>query len=594
MSLVETKIEVDLTSAFKEALNLGKYFNSQYRLKAFRKFINNVDDDYKTFCVAGVDVMPLHEAIALVQAGAPCVQVAKLVVRGALETSNPDDDEHAKHIWYALTDLTFQFSGLAIAPAELSVMATLRNGKALCRGPFNGVNRAGEPKKIPKDLINEALFAVLDETPNAAMSWTSSEADGKEWVPCEGFNEHPHQQSVIGWYERTQNEEFVDLSVFIEMCKHARKKNNDDHMPIFDQCMQVQRLILNAHDIISFFAGTTKLPENRMVALKAQQRAEPVPITYASTEIKDLAKKMGKLSVDVLKKLPQTINDYRLFKPPKISRLAEKSPFKGIGKKPTGSREQLAVILIVSRLQKKSLNAKQEHFVMEYADAVTVSVSRQSGIIIANDKKLDLVPYHNQFQTTENDVKPGDVLELFHLAMFLATGKMGLNELMRRAQYDMDAAEQKLQADLNDIRRNGMLKLAKALSRFRGDVDYVRPYAMRELVCGLAVKSMEIVPFTAVSWIRMQVESELGGVVLKETENTDGRLVVDEPIRANSIVSRRNNVIMTYDEKRPTSQTRNYYYTAKFGVIQIKEQLHEDEFSQKKRSRVMVLDGLFA
>lgn len=317
MSLIETKIEVDLTSAFKEALNLGKHFDSQYRIKAFRKFIKNVDDDYKTFCVAGVDVMPLHEAIALVQAGAPCVQVAKLVARGALETTNPDDDEQAKQIWYALTDLTFQFSGLAIAPAELSVMATLRNGDALCRGPFNGFNRADMQNDIPKDLINEALFAVLEETPNAAVSWTSNEADGKEWVPCEGFNEHPHREDVLAWYERTQNEEFVDLSVFIEMCKHAKEKNKDEHIHIFDQFMQVQRLILNAHDIISLFAGTTKLPENRMVALKAQQRAKPVPITYATTEIKGLAKKMTKLSVDVLKKLPQAISDYRLFSPPR-------------------------------------------------------------------------------------------------------------------------------------------------------------------------------------------------------------------------------------------------------------------------------------
>lgn len=603
MSLVETKIEVDLTSAFKEALNLGKHFDSQYRLKAFRKFINNVDDDYKTFSVAGVDVMPLLEAIILVQAGAPCVQVAKLVVRGALEASNPNDqvDEHAKQIWYALTDLTFQFCALAITPAELAVIATVRDGAALCRGPFVGVNRAGSLADIPKDLINEGLLAVLDEKPTAAMSWTSSEVDGKEWVPCEGFDEHPHRQAILDWYARTHGDgkEFVDLSVFIEMCRHAKGKTEDEHIQIFNQFMHVQRLILNAHDVISFFAGTTSFPESRRVALKAQHRAKPVPITYATADIKGLAREMAKLSVDVLETLPPAIDDYRRVSPPKLSRLAEKAPFEGIAKKPEGSKatdplEQLAVILIASRLQKKSLNAKQEHFITQYADAVTVSVSRQSGIIIANDTKLDLAPYHAQFQTTENDVKPGDVLELFHLAMFLATGKLGLDELMGRARYDMNAAEQKLQADLHDIRRSGTLKLARALSRFRGDREYIRPYAMRELVCGLAVKSMEVVPVTARSWVEMQVGSELGAVVRNEADDIDGRLLVDEPIRANGIVSRRNNVIVTYDEMRPTLQRRNYRYTTdRRGVIDIKEEVHDDEFNQKKRARVSVLDGIF-
>lgn len=80
---------------------------------------------------------------------------------------------------------------------------------------------------------------------------------------------------------------------------------------------------------------------------------------------------------------------------------------------------------------------------------------------------------------------------------------------------------------------------------------------MRELVCGPAVKSMEMVPVTTRSWVGMQVGSKLEPVVRNAADEFDGRLLVDEPIMAKGIVSKRNDMIITYDEKRSTLQRRN-------------------------------------
>ena len=157
-SLIETKIEVDLANALRKTLRLGGQFAKTYRLKAFRRFINSVDGDYEKFRIAGIDVMSLYESVLLVKAKVPCVQVSKLVAKGALEQSEPDASDNTKSIWYTLTNVPFQFSGVSISKDELDVLMTVKDGDKICRGPYMGVDRCGKLVQIPQDLIDDAIF----------------------------------------------------------------------------------------------------------------------------------------------------------------------------------------------------------------------------------------------------------------------------------------------------------------------------------------------------------------------------------------------------------------------------------------------------
>ena len=78
-------------------------------------------------------------------------------------------------------------------------------------------------------------------------------------------------------------------------------------------------------------------------------------------------------------------------------------------------RQHLGAVLIASRIENVPQTASQRCLITEYADAVLVSLTRRSGIIITLTDRLDMFPYHEQFQTIENDVEPGDVLELYHM-----------------------------------------------------------------------------------------------------------------------------------------------------------------------------------
>lgn len=94
MALIETKAELTYDGILKSAASLYGHAKKCHLLRGFREFLKSVDDDYSKFRIAGVDVVRIHEAIALVQAGAQCMEVAKLVVHGALEaergSSNKD------------------------------------------------------------------------------------------------------------------------------------------------------------------------------------------------------------------------------------------------------------------------------------------------------------------------------------------------------------------------------------------------------------------------------------------------------------------------------------------------------------------------
>lgn len=593
---------VNMSGLVRDIGRLAVRVRRRCRLKAFRRFIDDLKNDYREFSIAGVEIMPLLDSVLLVKEGASCVQVAKLVVCGALEREFPDKDEKEKEIWYELTDFTFQFSGVSILLDELQVLMTLRDGEKLCRGPFYGKDRSGNTVEIRIDLVNDALVLLLDEHPNdAAHEYTSEDINGKTFVPCEGFLEHPNKSDILEWYRNIiQSNEFVDFRNLIEMCKYVKEKKVIDSskvLEVFGKFHEIQRLIFNAHDIIHYFSVFTSFPDTRIEVLQAQHRAKPIPIKYSTKEIRDLAKQMSQLSIRTLRKLPGPIqkefsNNKEEYNPPHLSLVSEKHPFKGIGRGDP-SKEQLGVILIISRRLDRKVTALQTHFISEYDDALVVSISRQSGILIEKDEKLDLAPYHKQIQTTENEVEVGDVLELYHVAMFIARGSVGLEELMNRAENNLDQAEALFLADLVEIRRKKeTVKLSEAVRKFQKE-EIINPFALRELICGLAVKGMNIVPSCSTSWLKMQLESELGAEVCEENDDEDGRLIVDIPVKADGILAESDKVIMTTDENRRTPVMRYRYSTNRRGSIRIGEALHGDLFSSRKRKKPSALKALF-
>lgn len=301
--------------------------------------------------------------------------------------------------------------------------------------------------------------------------------------------------------------------------------------------------------------------------------------TYASNNLACIAQHLQEVTIDKLENIRHKFSgifvDYKI----NIECVFCDSPFRGLGHFQRHD-QHLAVVLIASRIQGTKITAKQKDIVEEYPDALVVSTSRGSGLIVPLDESIDMAPYHTQMQTIENHVKPGDVLELYHLAMYLVEGKVGISELMKKSNYNIPAAEQIFRAHLHEIRRKGTLQLSKAL----GHYGNVRPYALRELICGLGQSRMNIIPNTSPKWIEMQLKTDLNCKVLQPSDGIEGSCVIDAAVCADGMLA-----------------TSDGLVKGKLGVYTFQvDSLHVIHFDSKgergsnKRTRYSNLEGLLA
>lgn len=578
-------------------------------LKEFREFISKLNDDYGTFRYGGIDEMTLHEAAALVHAGAPCIQVAKIAVLGAFACHFKHPSDEKKRIWDILTDFNFRFSGLSLPPEEFIMMLKIQSGNQICDGPFSAISRSGAKRKLPSDLVFEVqrdLMTIRRKATAIATGDTNKESsdDGRLWTEVQEATDHKRKQTLQSCYSDFHAKGFADFAVFLACCSHIGVsgkipgRTDRDLMEDFNQFWDLQNLIFCTHDLIKVvsddFSSTMDSDWQRQLRLRSMQRensAEPstlnFEIEYNSHKVKELVQSIPSLSYTELTAVQSRLDSVQASTP-NISTLSHDAPFSGLAGK--SRREHLGAVLIASRMENHERTASEGSVITEYLDAVLVSLSRRSGIIISMEKRLDMVPYHSQLQTMQNEVKPGDVMHLYHIAMFLSTDKLGHSNLMSRADHDVFKAEQIFRNDLFNIMRKTKSKPPLSLSEKVKEIGSVSPYALRELICGLASCGMGIIAKESVSWISMQIGTELGGIVYHyDSYNSDqdpnrGKLLVDLELNGSGIVAKDDVIIAR----------RGIYHFDVQDDIYIQESPAFDKSDDAYRPREEILDGPLA
>lgn len=206
-------------------------------------------------------------------------------------------------------------------------------------------------------------------------------------------------------------------------------------------------------------------------------------IQYKLDNVKELLESIPPSSYNVLRTVQSRLDSIQTCTQ-NIFTISQNTTFSGLAER--NRNEHLGVVLIATRMEGLDRIARETMVTIEYLDAVLNSLSRRSGIIIFMEKRLDIVSYQFQLLTIQNEVNSGDVMDLYHIAMYLRTEQLGRLTLMSRADYDLCKAEQIFRGDLFNIISKAKSKPPLSLSEKLREIRWVMQNAVRELICGLA------------------------------------------------------------------------------------------------------------
>lgn len=166
-------------------------------------------------------------------------------------------------------------------------------------------------------------------------------------------------------------------------------------------------------------------------------------------------------------------------------------------------RQSLLAEILYSRVQMQAKNDTTKDVVTQYADVVVINTRQEGGGLILCDDWGSLAGLDRRSaQILSNQPLLGDILDLYHLARRVATGKIGLRGTMKRAEYNYGVAEQYLWSDIATILRSeGQLILKDS------NIGYeCRPYAMRELLSMLCKSGAYVSVPASPCWSAVQLD----------------------------------------------------------------------------------------
>lgn len=558
--LVENKLEVSYKTAISAMADLIGREKRKQEIRFLRKVLDGVDDDFKSFRIAGEDLMRENEAVRLVQLHWPPVLVARLALCGVIENENE-------------RTILLQSSGIR---QEGTIYKWNDYLSTIARG-----NEDGEYNRLWKFLAVHSLHVAFADKTNSTRSiqectipLTSFASEKLRWVlnmSRSGVGETGAIDILQTCLSRSTSVEFKDQNLIFTNANAFRDLQIGPYFDpslrykstkVFDYCRECMSNNETCWDNSQFDFDRNE--DDVLYAIKISRYIGGLTVKLAE-ELVRLAS-VRPATGDRLKRLrdeakgPSNGHSDRMLTAKAVLDLTDgplRSQFASAEspdscmrvRSDAVARKSLFCDLLLSRYTEQKLVNKQRKTCVGYEDTVLITLSRMSGGLLVLYNDVDLFNMKRKgAQGLECQPTPGDVLDLYCFAYALAEGRRSPRGMMERANSCFELAEMYYKRDLAVFASKGG---SYRLSDICRNAYEPRPYAIREMLCELARGGAEIHAEISVCW--WEAENWYAKQILfsagKDGRYENTKICIDKVIQANGIIRRGNFAKLGSDRK---------------------------------------------